>query len=106
MCIRFNLMIFAKKFPSNISKCFLKLLQKHLVIVLIKICYNKHSDDFLTVSDTVCQNLCSCRIIKLLADYLVFRTDFISIGDTMRCNTLGGGGGLTLIYWDTGCAIF
>ena len=48
-------------------------------------------------------------VIKLLsADYLVFHTDFISIGDTMLCNTLGGGGGggITPLYWNTGCAIY
>ena len=33
-------------------------------------------------------------VIKLLLpDYLVFHTDLIPIGDTVRCNTLGGRGG-------------
>ena len=47
-------------------------------------------------------------VIKLLlADYFVFHTDFISVSDTMLCNTLGGGGGgVTPIYWNTTCAIY
>ena len=86
-----------KNFPRNISKCFL---QKRLVIALKKICYNRHSDDFptpflskflqLPYYKALTSQLLAIKL--LLADYLVFHTDFISIGDTMLCNTLGGGG--------------
>ena len=53
-------MIFAKKFPRNISKCFL---QKRLVIALIKICYNRHSNDFPTVSDTLFAKISAVAVL-------------------------------------------
>ena len=102
-------MIFAKKLSRNIKKCFLELLQIHLFIALIKICYNRHSDDFPTFSDTVLPKFLQLPYYKaltrqllviklLLADYLALHTDFISIGYTMRCNTLEEGNSHILGY--------